>query len=170
MVNDDENDLHIVRELLRETGDGRYHINWASSYDDGLKHVCDGHLDVALVAHRLGGRNGIDFVREVVRRGCKAPIILLTGEEDRAVDFEAMLAGAADFLNKTQLSPEMLERTIRYAVVQRKSEEQRVALLAERAARAELENANKAITRRISFFELVTQKYIAKINSAAPTR
>ena len=144
MVDDDEDDFVIVRDLLRDTGDGRYELRWVSSYEEGVRGACEGAADVVLVDYRLGAYDGIRFVREVVGRGCKAPVILLTGQGDRAVDLAAMEAGAKDFLNKSQMSADLLERAIRYAVAQRKAEDQRLTLLAERSARAELEAAAQA--------------------------
>jgi signal transduction histidine kinase len=144
MVDDDEDDFVIVRDLLRDAGDGRYQLTWIGDYAQGVRHACQGAFDVVLVDYRLGALDGIRFVREVVGRGCKAPVILLTGQGDRAVDLAAMEAGAADFLNKSQMTADLLERAIRYAVAQKKAEEQRLSLLAERAARAELEAAAKA--------------------------
>ncbi|HEY7116193.1 MAG TPA: response regulator [Tepidisphaeraceae bacterium] len=145
MVDDDEDDFLIVRDLLRDAGDGRYELTWVSQFDQGVRGACHpGTADVVLVDYRLGSHDGIRFVREVVARGCNAPVILLTGQGDRAVDLAAMEAGAADFLNKSQMTADLLERAIRYAVAQKKSEEQRLTLLAERAARTELEEAGRA--------------------------
>ncbi|MEZ0267431.1 MAG: response regulator [Phycisphaerae bacterium] len=154
MVDDDEDDFVIVRDLLRDAdprpaqnGHGqRYVVTWAPTYAEGLQKACDGTggPDVVLVDYRLGAGDGIAFTREMVSRGCKAPVILLTGENDRAIDFAAMAAGAADFLSKTHLTADLIERALRYAVAARKAEEQRLSLLAERAARAELESANRA--------------------------
>jgi signal transduction histidine kinase len=144
MVDDDEDDFVIVRDLLRDAGDGRYELRWVDDPDEGARLACQGGADVVLVDYRLGASDGVRFVREVVGRGCKAPVILLTGQGDRAVDLAAMEAGAADFLNKSQLTADSLERAIRYAVAQRRAEEQRLSLLAERSARAELEAAAKA--------------------------
>ena len=42
-------------------------------------------------------------MREALARGCKAPIILLTGNDNWETDVEAMKAGAADYLVKGQL-------------------------------------------------------------------
>lgn len=42
-------------------------------------------------------------------------MILLTGQNDRATDLEAMHAGAADYLVKGRVTGDMLERSIRYA-------------------------------------------------------
>jgi signal transduction histidine kinase len=144
MVDDDEDDFVIVRDLLRDAGDGRYELSWVNNFEEGLRRACDRRVDVVLVDYRLGASDGIRFVREAARRGCNVPVIVLTGQGDRTVDLAAMEAGAADFLSKSQMSADLLERAIRYAVAQRKAEEQRLILLAERAARAELEAAAKA--------------------------
>ncbi len=44
------------------------------------------------------------------------PVIVLTGQGDHDVDVEATQAGAADYLVKGEISPTLLERTIRYAI------------------------------------------------------
>ena len=148
MVDDDEDDFVLVRDLLRDIGAGKYVLTWVADYDNALRQACstdvDVEVDVVLADYQLGSRNGIELVRDLLARHCKAPVILLTGQGDREVDFAAMEAGAADFLNKAQLTADLLERTLRYAVAQKKTEEQRLSLMAERAARAELEAAAKA--------------------------
>jgi signal transduction histidine kinase len=144
MVDDDEDDFVIVRDLLREAGDARYALEWLADPARAIELASAGRADVVLVDYRLGAHDGIHFVRDMAARGCKAPVILLTGQGDREVDMAAMEAGAADFLNKSNLTADLLERAIRYSVAQKRAEEQRLSLLAERAARAELEAAAKA--------------------------
>jgi signal transduction histidine kinase len=100
--------------------------------------------DVCLVDYRLGEHNGVEFIERAMQRECRAPIILLTGQGDHEIDMAAMNAGAADFLNKGQINADMLERSIRYAIQQRRAEEQRIRLFMEQAARAEAEAANRA--------------------------
>ena len=72
--------------------------------------------DVCLVDYRLGPEDGIALVRELLANGFDTPIIVLTGLGDRAVDIEATSAGAADYLVKGEVTPALLERTIRYAM------------------------------------------------------
>ncbi len=48
--------------------------------------------------------------------GCRAPIIMLTGQADHEIDLQAMQAGAADYLVKDELDAYRLERSIRYAL------------------------------------------------------
>ena len=49
-------------------------------------------------------------------RGCRTPIIMLTGNDDSEVDVKAMEAGAADYLVKGRFGGPHLERSIRYAI------------------------------------------------------
>ncbi len=46
----------------------------------------------------------------------KNPLILLTGIGNRDVDVQAMASGAVDFLVKSEINTEKLERCIRYAL------------------------------------------------------
>jgi signal transduction histidine kinase len=46
----------------------------------------------------------------------RIPAVLLTGQGDHEVDLRAMAAGAADYLEKGQVTAALLERSIRYAV------------------------------------------------------
>ena len=46
----------------------------------------------------------------------KMPIIVLSGAGNETTALEAVASGAQDYLAKRTLSPEMLERSIRYAL------------------------------------------------------
>ena len=96
LVEDDEDDYIIVRDLLAETRGERFSLDWAKTFEGGLEQMRDGLHDVCLVDYRLGARNGVELLREAMEEGCPAPIILLTGLRDRELDLRAMEAGAAD--------------------------------------------------------------------------
>ena len=144
LVEDDEDDAVLTRGLLREIEGRKFELEWVKAFDAGLERLCSGSCDVCLVDYRLGEQNGVDFIDQAMDRNCRAPIILLTGQGDHEIDMAAMNAGAADFLNKSQINANVLERSIRYAIQQRKAEEQRIRLFMEQAARAEAEAANRA--------------------------
>lgn len=117
LVEDDEDDYVMTRDLLSEMeGVGNFALDWVTTYDSALEAMRDNRHDVYLVDYRLGERNGMDLLREAIQCGCRAPIILLTGQGDREVDIEAMKAGASDYLEKGETGPRLLERSIRYAV------------------------------------------------------
>jgi FixJ family two-component response regulator len=68
------------------------------------------------VDYRLGAKTGLDFLRAAIERGVEEPIVLLTGKGNKEVDIEAMQMGATDYLVKTDLTVDKLERCIRYAL------------------------------------------------------
>ncbi len=117
LVDDDEDDYVITRDLLTDIEGWKFDVEWASNYDDALQIIIACQHDVYLLDYRLGKQNGLDLLREALAAGCQAPIILMTGQGDRAVDLEAMRIGAADYLNKERVvDAAILERTLRYAI------------------------------------------------------
>src|SRR5690606_26061819 len=113
LVEDDEDDYVLTRELLAEGFGGRFTVDWAESTAAGLERLTTLSYDVALVDYNLGSNTGIELLRDAVARGCRTPIVMLTGQGDRATDLAAMHAGAADYLVKGRVTGDMLERAIR---------------------------------------------------------
>jgi PAS domain S-box-containing protein len=116
LIEDDEEDYVLTRELLRDVEGERFDLDWVPTYEAGISKILLEEHDVCLVDYRLGPQSGLEFIRESVARGFEIPVILLTGQGDHEIDLEAMKAGAADYLVKGQITPAVLERAIRYAV------------------------------------------------------
>jgi signal transduction histidine kinase len=123
LIEDDEDDYVLTKDLLSEVTPWKLDLDWASTFKEGLDKARNGEHDVYLLDYRLGERDGLDLLREFQRHDCKAPVILLTGQGDREVDLEAMMAGAVDYLEKDQISVQVLERAIRYAIERKRVEE-----------------------------------------------
>jgi len=122
LVDDDEDEFIVTRDLFAEMGPS-YELSWASTYDEGLRRLTSCECDAYMFDYHLGARTGIELLREAKAVGCRAPILILTGAGDRSVDLEAMQAGAADFLDKGQLTAALLERSLRYAIERRKAKQ-----------------------------------------------
>ncbi|HEY0005583.1 MAG TPA: PAS domain S-box protein [Pyrinomonadaceae bacterium] len=116
LVEDDEDDYLLTRIIFQEIEGGAFDLRWASSFDAGLEAIDTFKPNVCLVDYLLGEHTGLELIRECRRRLCNIPMILLTGQDDRQVDLEATKAGAMDYLVKGQIGPQLLERSIRYAV------------------------------------------------------
>src|SRR5205085_7636940 len=121
LVEDDEDDYIITRELFSEISGQRFTLDWIRTYESGLDAMVRNRHDVCLVDYRLGAQNGIELLRAALESGCQAPVILLTGAGEHQIDLEAMRAGAADYLVKTQLQSNTLERSIRYALQRKRA-------------------------------------------------
>jgi signal transduction histidine kinase len=141
LVEDDDDDFVLVQDLFGEMGE-RYWLQRVASYDDAVK--LDDRYDVCLLDYRLGAHDGLELMRDLRRLGFRCPMILLTGQDDDTIDRMAMRAGAADYLIKGQINPQNLERSIRYSIQERQSQEERVRLAREQIAREQAEAANRA--------------------------
>lgn len=116
LVDDDEDDYVLTRDLLSEVKGTNYETRWVSKYAEALEAICKGDHDVCLIDYRLGEGTGIELLRKAITAGCRMPMILLTGQGDREIDIEATRAGAADYLVKGEIEAPILERAIRYAI------------------------------------------------------
>lgn len=116
LVDDDLGDQEMTRAMLSQAQRGRYELDWVSTYEEALDALQRRAHDLYLVDYLLEDRSGLDLLREARRRGIDAPVILLTGRGSREVDLDAMEAGAADYLVKGRIDPELLERSVRYAL------------------------------------------------------
>ena len=114
VVDDDEDDFSIISDHLATAGHN--HVTWAEGFSEGLDSITTDAFDVVLIDHRLGASTGLDLIRSARLNASAPPMIIVTGFQDNEVDREATTVGAADYLVKDQLRPEILERSIRYAV------------------------------------------------------
>jgi diguanylate cyclase (GGDEF)-like protein/PAS domain S-box-containing protein len=118
LVEDDEDDFVLTRDLLGESRRTRFELDWISSFDDALDALQRNGHDLALIDYRLGEHDGLELLHYARDLGVTAPLILLTGQGDGDIDLAAMRAGAADYLVKGQIDAPLLERSIRYALEQ----------------------------------------------------
>lgn len=115
LIEDDQDDFILTRDLLSEVDGGHYHLDWVRTYNDGLKQIEAAAHDIYLIDYRLGTEDGLQLLRQAIQSGSQAPIIMLTGQTDRDIDLAAMQAGAADYLIKGRIDGQLLDRAIRYA-------------------------------------------------------
>ncbi|GAA4436748.1 hypothetical protein GCM10023188_30170 [Pontibacter saemangeumensis] len=121
LIDDDEDDFIITRDIMNDIPGRNYLLDWTSSFGEALRLIKQGIYDVYLVDYRLGAHNGLELIMTAVKERAIAPFILLTGQSDRETDEQAMHAGALDYLVKGTFNPFDLERSIRYSIEHAKS-------------------------------------------------
>jgi signal transduction histidine kinase len=148
LIDDDEDDFILTRDLFEEIPDRPFQIEWLADAERAVEAVCAGHHDIALIDYRLGRLTGPELIRRARGAGCSIPMILLTGLSERQLDFEAMQAGAADYLEKGTLTPAQLERAIRYTLLQARHADELERKVQERTG--ELARANAALQAEVA--------------------
>ena len=117
VVEDEEEDFLLTKDLLLSIPDAdKWTIDWCYKYKEALTIIEKKHYDIYFIDYFLGGRTGLDLLRQAIAMQCYDPIILLTGKGNHEIDMEAMRFGTMDYLVKSELNTEKLERAIRYAL------------------------------------------------------
>ncbi len=153
LVEDDEDDYVLTRETVGEIADACYEVVWRADYEEGLSALAEGRFEVCLVDYRIGARTGLEFVEAAKQAGIATPLILLTGVGQQEIDLAATSAGAADFLEKSALTPELLGRSMRFA----RAEARARSALAEQSSllQATLDHTGAAIAALDALGEVV---------------
>jgi diguanylate cyclase (GGDEF)-like protein/PAS domain S-box-containing protein len=121
LVEDDEEDYVITRDMLASQDRARFSVSWCSEYQAAFDRIREQRHDVYLIDYRLGKNTGLELVREAFASRTRAPVIMLTAESDYRIDIEATALGVTDYLIKRELDPAGLERSIRYAISHHKA-------------------------------------------------
>jgi len=112
----------ITKKHLSKIKRVSFSLERASTYEEALEKISEQNHDVYLIDYGLGVKTGIDLVSEVKDIIPDKPIIFLTGQKNNNIDMDAMNMGVTDYLIKDQIGHNSLERSIRYALNQKKLE------------------------------------------------
>lgn len=153
MIDDDKDDFMIVRDIIRDVIHHKYTIDWRASYEEGLKSIGEKNHDVYLIDYKLGAKTGLDLINRAIEIGCEAPLIILTGENNFEIDNQAMNAGAADYIVKGDISCQMLESSIRYAIANTKHKK-------------EMHELNAALEKRVKSRTVDLEETLSKLKKS----
>lgn len=115
LIEAEENDYFLLRELISELSDYRCRLDWVSDADEGLKALLAGRHDLCLVSYAVGSHSGVELLHRARRSGFVRPCIILVGQADYASTALLVSRDIDDCLIKEQLNPFQLERAFRYA-------------------------------------------------------
>ncbi len=116
IIDDDEEDFFLTSQFIHKIRTRKFIIDWCYRYKDALEAIVESKYDIYFIDYYLGGKTGLELMKEAFEQNCEQPLILLTGMGNQKIDLEAMQAGAYDYLVKLELNTEKLERCIRYSL------------------------------------------------------
>jgi serine phosphatase RsbU (regulator of sigma subunit) len=140
LVEDDEGDAFLVRELLAEAG-AAFDLVVASTLRDARQRMPGVHC--VLLDLGLPDAEGIDGLRKLLAMAGSAAVCVLTGRSDEHLGVAAVAEGAQDYLVKGQVDGVLLSRALRYAVERKRADEN-----ARRLREVELRQAESARLER----------------------
>ncbi|MBA4373952.1 MAG: sigma-54-dependent Fis family transcriptional regulator [Thermodesulfovibrio sp.] len=110
LVVDDEESIRFTFEaFLSEEG---YAVATAQDFDEAIARIDRADYDLIFADIILGGRTGIDFMREIRARNIATPVVMVTGDPSVDTASEAVRLGAFDYIPKPVNQETLLHVTL----------------------------------------------------------
>lgn len=111
-----------VREMLSRAPGQLLEMQWSEALLPGLDRLAKTSFDVVLIDTSLPECHGLDALEALRMHAPSVPIVILSGMDSEALALRAVQIGAQDYLVKGKLDPDLLYRSLRYAIVRQKSQ------------------------------------------------
>jgi PAS domain S-box-containing protein len=123
VLEDDEADFIFVQELIKEKRNERIHLTRAELASQAHELLQSTNFDAMLCDLNLPDSFGLETFYGNHALAPQLPIIVLTGMDDEEIGVKAVQEGAQDYLVKGSVDPDLLVKSIRYAIERKAIEE-----------------------------------------------
>lgn len=111
LIDDEHNLRHTLSRLLVREG---HEVVEGGSFAEVERHLRPGQFDLLICDILMPDFDGLQVLREVVeRRGCREPVVLVTGQPSLESASEAVRRGAFDYFSKPVTKDKLLEGVAR---------------------------------------------------------
>ena len=114
LIEDNPGDARLFEEYLAESRVDAT-LRHEGTLEDGLSALREGEADVVVLDLGLPDSQGPGTVAAAMSAAPEVPIVVLTGQDDLGAALQAQQAGAAEYLQKGELTPALAGRTLRWA-------------------------------------------------------
>ena len=118
IVDDDADDCRIIKQTLFSQEDNvvSYISDEAHTYEDAEVLLATNEYDVCLIDYNLGGKTALDLIKNIAENNSTPAFIMLSGVLNNDVTLEAISLGLYDTIDKNNITPHLISRSIRYAM------------------------------------------------------
>ena len=115
VVDDDQVDRMALRRALARAADV-HEFREAEAVLPAIGLLTALPFDCVFLDYNLPDGDGLTFLRGVRAAGVAVPVVILTGQQDGRVAQQLAQAGAADYIDKSDLTPARLLQALRRAI------------------------------------------------------
>jgi signal transduction histidine kinase len=137
LVEDNDTHAHVVRRYVDKAASADVTVEHVERLSAAIERLAEGGIDAVLLDLSLPDSQITETLPRVIEACPDMPVVVLTSLNDLEFATAAVQQGAQDFLVKSELSSELLVRSIRYAIERRRTQD-RMEVYA-----AELERSNE---------------------------
>jgi PAS domain S-box-containing protein len=123
LVEDNQADVDLIREMLPETGPICFRIESVSRLSEALIRLKGDTIDLVLLDLGLPDSQGISTFFTLHKAAPDLPMIILSGNADQELAVTAVKEGAQDYLVKGEVGTGVLVRSARYAIERKRAQD-----------------------------------------------
>src|SRR5271157_4443456 len=116
LIEDNAGDTRLVKEYLQDAKWFSTTLMQVDRLKDGLEILCKDEIHVIVLDLNLPDSQGLNTLQKVIQNFPHIPIVILTGFNDESTILTALQEGAQDYIVKGELTPNLLTKSIRYAI------------------------------------------------------
>ncbi|MBD2571331.1 hybrid sensor histidine kinase/response regulator [Anabaena lutea] len=154
LIEDNLAEARLLQEFLKQAQTKEFSLVHVQRLRDAFAELSQQIYDVILLDLTLPDSQGLSSLPLLISHAPSTPIVVLTNTNDEELAIEAVRQGAQDYLVKRQVNPDVLVRSVRYAIERKQVLEQ-------------LRTVNQALENRVEerTAELVKAKEINQFKS-----
>lgn len=129
IVEDTPADILLIKEMLADIKRPSWDLTEVATLKAAMGLLSHAAFDAVLLDLSLPDSQGIDTVRRVISQCPESAVVVLTSLNNEQMAVQAIRYGAQDFLEKQDLSPMMLLKSVIYAIERKKFLQEKEDLL-----------------------------------------
>ena len=123
LIEDKLSQIRLLQEFLNADGAQHFDLVYVLRLQDGIRQAEAEPFDAILLDLALPDSHGLSSFTSLSQKVPTTPIVVLTNTNDNELAVETVRLGAQDYLVKNQITPELLIRSLNYAIERKQTAE-----------------------------------------------
>lgn len=123
IIEDDQGSRVILQKQLSRSSLPISAIKTADTLNSACEILDKSNFDAILLDLNLPDSTDLDTLAAITKKYFKAAVIVITGDETEDLGLKTVAIGAQEYLKKDNCTPETLDKTIRYAIERKRTQE-----------------------------------------------
>ncbi|TAF10485.1 MAG: hybrid sensor histidine kinase/response regulator [Nostocales cyanobacterium] len=124
LIEDNLAEARLLQEFLKQAQSKEFSLVHVQRLRDAFHELNQQNYDVILLDLTLPDSQGLSSLPLLISQAPSTPIVVLTNTNDEELAIEAVREGAQDYLVKRQVNPDVLVRSVQYAIARKQVLEQ----------------------------------------------
>jgi signal transduction histidine kinase len=116
LIEDNLASARLLQQFLTQAQSQEFTLVHVKRLGEALQELSQCNYDVILLDLTLPDSQGLSSLPPLISQAPSIPIVVLTNTNDEELAIEAVRQGAQDYLVKRQVNPDVLVRSLRYAI------------------------------------------------------